>query len=88
MVYSEEQLTHYEPGAQSPLISTVLLDRIEAAAGGLAHYSPFWGVLANRFFYIWKAREDQEKGLGDKGEFPHWWDDVHVPPDLELGRAN
>ncbi|KAF6222557.1 hypothetical protein HO133_000602 [Letharia lupina] len=88
MVYSNERLTDYEPGAQSKVISRVLLDWIDAAAGRLPHGSPFWGVLANRFFYVWKANEDQESGQGGKGEFPHWWDDVQVPPNLERGRAN
>lgn len=88
MVYSNERLTDYEPGAQSKVISRVLLDWIDAAASRLPHGSPFWGVLANRFFYVWKANEDQERGRGDKGEFPHWWDDLQVPPNLERGRAN
>lgn len=88
MIFSSERLTDYEPGAQSPVVSRVLLGWISDAAGKLPHSSPFWGVLADRYYYIWKANKGQELGFGDEGEFPRWWDDVPDIPHLELGHAN
>lgn len=87
MVYSEDRFTQYEPGAQSKAISRLLLNWIDTTAGRLPHKSAFWGVLANRFFYIWKANENQDRGQ-DQGQFPHWWDDVRPLPNVELGRLN
>ena len=88
MIFSGERLTDYEPGAQSPVVSRVLLGWIGDAAGKLPHSSPFWGVLADRYYYIWKANKGQELGFGDEGEVPRWWDDVPDIPHLELGHAN
>ncbi|CAF9930054.1 MAG: hypothetical protein ALECFALPRED_004510 [Alectoria fallacina] len=84
MVYAHYRPIVYEPGAQSKEISSVFLKWIDAAAGRLPHTSPFWGVLANRYFYVWKANE----GQGSHGRLPHWWDDVQARPHFELGRAN
>lgn len=88
MVYSGEQLTNYEPGAQSPVVSKVFLDWIEDAAGRLPHSSVFWAELANRYYYVWKANKGQEMDLGDKSFLPHWWDDVPDVGNLVLGRLN
>ena len=88
MVYAHYRPIQYEPGAQSKAISSIFLRWIDAAAGRLPHTSPLWGILANRYFYIWKANEDQDRGQGDHGRLPHWWDDVQARPHFELGRAN
>lgn len=76
MIYSDDEFAQYEPGAQSKVTSRVFLNWIDTTAGRLPHESPFWGVLANRFFYIWKANENQDKSQGDPSRSPHWWDDV------------